>query len=162
MKDISKIWFMFWILTTLLVINISLWFVRPDLVHLKQESIPTAQEIAKYINTPTPVNGRDGVTKIIEVPSKVPGPRGADGADAKTPKPAKDGINGLSAYQIWLMLGNVGIEQDFINSLKGNDGRNLEEQCNPKKLRIEWRYEGDSTWQIKYYLPEGSSCPSEN
>jgi hypothetical protein len=31
-------------------------------------------------------------------------------------------INGKSAYQIWLDLGNVGTEQDFIESLKGETG----------------------------------------
>ena len=30
-------------------------------------------------------------------------------------------INGKSAYEIWLSLGNTGTEQDFINSLKGSD-----------------------------------------
>lgn len=32
------------------------------------------------------------------------------------------GINGKSAYEVWLSLGNKGSEQDFINSLKGKDG----------------------------------------
>jgi hypothetical protein len=30
-------------------------------------------------------------------------------------------INGKSAYQIWLDNGNEGTEQDFLDSLKGND-----------------------------------------
>ena len=38
------------------------------------------------------------------------GPQGAAGAD------------GLSAYQVWLDLGNTGTEQDFIDSLRGADG----------------------------------------
>lgn len=33
-----------------------------------------------------------------------------------------DGLDGVSAYQTWLDLGNIGTEQDFINSLKGQDG----------------------------------------
>lgn len=32
------------------------------------------------------------------------------------------GDDGLSAYQVWLSLGNIGTEQDFINSLKGEKG----------------------------------------
>jgi len=32
------------------------------------------------------------------------------------------GPEGKSAYQIWLELGNTGTEQDFIDSLKGEDG----------------------------------------
>ena len=35
---------------------------------------------------------------------------------------AKDGDNGLSAYEIWLAEGNTGTEQDFIDSLKGAKG----------------------------------------
>ena len=37
---------------------------------------------------------------------------------------AVDGIDGDSAYQIWLNLGNVGTEQDFIDSLQGQNGQN--------------------------------------
>lgn len=32
------------------------------------------------------------------------------------------GSNGKSAYEIWLSLGNVGTEEDFITSLKGDKG----------------------------------------
>ena len=34
------------------------------------------------------------------------------------------GDNYSSAYRIWLNLGNLGTEQDFINSLKGKKGDN--------------------------------------
>lgn len=40
----------------------------------------------------------------------LPGPDGADGPD------------GASAYQVWLDLGNVGTEQDFLDSLQGEPG----------------------------------------
>lgn len=33
-----------------------------------------------------------------------------------------DGVNGLSAYEIWLGEGNVGTEQDFLDSLVGPQG----------------------------------------
>lgn len=33
-----------------------------------------------------------------------------------------DGNDGLSAYQIWLKAGNTGTEEDFLASLKGEDG----------------------------------------
>ena len=51
------------------------------------------------------------------------------------------GTNGLSAYQIWLSLGNTGTEQDFITSLSGTGvtktyvdtaDTNLENQINAK------------------------------
>lgn len=37
-------------------------------------------------------------------------------------KKGDDGANGKSAYEIWLENGNSGTEQDFLMSLKGNDG----------------------------------------
>ena len=36
--------------------------------------------------------------------------------------PGKDGTNGKSAYQIWLDNGNVGTEEEYLESLKGSDG----------------------------------------
>ena len=46
----------------------------------------------------------------------LPGTNGTDGTNGI------DGEDGLSAYQIWLNLGNTGTEQDFINSLEGPVG----------------------------------------
>ena len=37
-------------------------------------------------------------------------------------EPGKDGSNGKSAYQIWLDNGNVGTEEDYLASLKGEKG----------------------------------------
>jgi hypothetical protein len=31
-------------------------------------------------------------------------------------------LSGKSAYEVWLMVGNVGTEQDFINAMKGDKG----------------------------------------
>lgn len=39
---------------------------------------------------------------------------------------AEDGIDGDSAYQIWLNLGNAGTEQDFIDSLIGATGQGID------------------------------------
>ena len=39
-----------------------------------------------------------------------------------SPGSGVQGIDGKSAYEIWLDLGNVGTEQDFIDSLIGDDG----------------------------------------
>lgn len=47
-----------------------------------------------------------------------PGQNGIDGQDGV------DGQDGKSAYEIWLDEGNQGTEQDFLNSIKGADGRN--------------------------------------
>ena len=44
------------------------------------------------------------------------GPAGANGIDGV------NGTNGLSAYQVWLNVGNIGTETDFITSLTGPQG----------------------------------------
>lgn len=49
-------------------------------------------------------------------PQGPPGPAGADGAQGI------DGADGDSAYQVWIDEGNVGTEQDFLDSLQGADG----------------------------------------
>lgn len=50
------------------------------------------------------------------------GAPGADGANGTNGTNGADGADGDSAYQVWLSLGNVGTEQDFIDSLTGPQG----------------------------------------
>ena len=50
-----------------------------------------------------------------------PGQNGTNGIDGQD---GQDGADGKSAYQIWLDEGNVGTEQDFLDSLRGEDGIN--------------------------------------
>ncbi len=47
---------------------------------------------------------------------------GTDGVDGKDGVNGTDGLDGKSAYQIWLEQGNVGTEQDFLDSLIGEQG----------------------------------------
>ena len=47
------------------------------------------------------------------------GERGDRGEQGLQGEQGLSGSDGLSAYEVWLSLGNVGTEQDFINSLKG-------------------------------------------
>ena len=63
-----------------------------------------------------------GTSELMSVPyalyaktsgSSVPGPQGAQG-------PA--GNDGISAFEVWIGLGNTGTETDFINSLTGPQG----------------------------------------
>jgi hypothetical protein len=60
--------------------------------------------------------------------AQVAGPAGPVGEVGLTGAPGENGMNGapgdngLSAYEIWLNLGNSGSEQDFIDSLAGEDG----------------------------------------
>ena len=52
------------------------------------------------------------------------GAAGKDGTNGSNGKDGTNGTNGKSAYQLWLDAGNVGTEQDYLNSLKGKDGTN--------------------------------------
>jgi hypothetical protein len=57
--------------------------------------------------------------------AQVAGPTGLTGEVGLKGDPGDNGApgdNGLSAYEIWLNLGNSGSEQDFIDSLAGEDG----------------------------------------
>ena len=51
----------------------------------------------------------------------------------KLPEQGVTGADGKSAYQIWLEQGNKGTQQDFLNSLKGQDG------LNGKSIEYTWR-----------------------
>ena len=48
------------------------------------------------------------------------GPVGEKGEIGEKGDPGENGTDGLSAYQIWLNVGNSGSELDFLNSLKGD------------------------------------------
>ena len=59
-------------------------------------------------------------------PICVTGSKGTDGLDGKDGidgAPGTDGVDGKSAYQLWLEAGNTGSEEDYLNSLKGEDGK---------------------------------------
>ncbi len=65
-----------------------------------------------YIITCTGRNGEQGVA----------GPQGVTGKNGTNGTNGKDGNEGLSAYEIWLSLGNTGTARDFIQSLQGVPG----------------------------------------
>lgn len=58
-------------------------------------------------------NGKDGLRGL----NGVHGKNGLNGLDGV------DGEDGQSAYEAWLSLGSVGTEKDFIESLKGEKGK---------------------------------------
>ncbi len=60
-------------------------------------------------------------------PVRIAGPQGGRGDVGRT---------GLSAYQIWLKAGNLGTEQDFLDSLKGEKG----DPFDPSKI-VEFKVE---------------------
>lgn len=52
-------------------------------------------------------------------PEGVPGTQGETGPAGQQGEPGADGAPGLSAYEVWLGLGNEGSEEDFIAYLSG-------------------------------------------
>jgi hypothetical protein len=52
----------------------------------------------------------------------VTGPQGDVGPQGEIGIQGPSGASGLSAYEVWIASGNVGTEQEFINSLKGPKG----------------------------------------
>ena len=66
-------------------------------------------------------------------------------------------VTGKSAYEIWLDLGNIGTEQDFINSLEGQDGytpqKYIDYYTNADKNEIE----ADVTNRVSSLIPDVSN-----
>ncbi len=67
-----------------------------------------------------------GTQQLMSVPyalyaenSGTPGPTGPQGPAGND---GANGTDGLSAYEVWLSLGNTGSQADFINSLEGPQG----------------------------------------
>lgn len=67
------------------------------------------------------------------------------------------GLNGQSAYEIWLSLGNIGTKIDFINSLKGQNGEESQDYVKKQAYDSPYIYVGyaekgnletDSVWII--------------
>ena len=66
------------------------------------------------------------------------GEKGQDGENGTDGHDGVDGQDGKSAYQIWLDEGNVGTEEDFLESLKGEKGQDGENgDCNFATFDIE-------------------------
>ena len=74
------------------------------------------------------VGSEQDFIKSLKGPAGPQGPAGATGATGPagntgaTGPAGTSGSNGLSAYQVWLQLGNTGTEANFIASLKGPTG----------------------------------------
>ena len=58
----------------------------------------------------------------IQGPQGIAGTNGVDGATGPQGPSGVNGTDGLSAYQVWLNLGNTGTEAQFIASLQGPQG----------------------------------------
>lgn len=76
--------------------------------------------------------GYDGAAGVNGIKGRrgADGKDGRDGIDGKDGKdglsikgdPGRDGVDGKSAYQLWLSLGNKGSVEEYILSLRGDDG----------------------------------------
>lgn len=78
-------------------------------IWLAQGHTGTESDFLASLKGEAGTNGKDGAD-------------GVNGRDGLNGKDGTDGQNGLSAYETWLSLGNIGSEADFIASLKGRNG----------------------------------------
>jgi hypothetical protein len=72
--------------------------------------------------------------------------------------PGADGNDGLSAYEVWLGEGNVGTEQDFLDSLVGPPGEDGEDGTDGIGAHINFYQEEISTVEVNittYHFPTG-------
>jgi hypothetical protein len=81
--------------------------VTPPASYTINVTTPTAYSIG--------VNGTQG-------PPGAQGPQGIQGIQGPAGSNGTIGVDGKSAYEIWLEEGNSGTEQDFLDSLVGEDG----------------------------------------
>ena len=96
-----------------------------------------------WVYTGTSINDDTNIKGFTNV-GNIQGPKGDQGIS---------GINGKSAYEIAKETGFDGTEEDWINSLKGENGINGKEiELNVNDTHIQWRYIGDTEWKDLYPL----------
>jgi hypothetical protein len=81
----------------------------------------------KYYDINTGIIKYDAVNNsfIRQTPNgilQIGGPKGDKGDTGDVGPKGDTGIQGKSAYQVWIDAGNIGTETDFINSLRGEPG----------------------------------------
>lgn len=109
-------------------------FVRQsDLINKNSQSITNLTKQLETLSNTKPKDGTDGKDGVDSVSHNTL-------IEKQTIEQVP--IKGDSAYQSWLALGNVGTEQEFLNSLKGTDARQIE-GCTTGGT-IGWRYVGDT------------------
>lgn len=101
---------------------------RRELRHNTETNSERIDELEKKVDHYSHVKYE---TKVIEGTKGPKGDKGdtvvgKDGKDAKQPK---DGKNGKSAYQIAVDNGFSGTEAEWLQSIKGADGRSLDLNC---------------------------------
>lgn len=91
-------------------------------------------EISIIEDTPIELDIVEESPIVIEL--KETGAKGDDGDDGDA------GEDGISAYQVWLNLGNTGTEQDFIDSLQGAKGDDGDDGTVPDVAWTEYDLDG--------------------
>lgn len=71
--------------------------------------------------------------------------KGEKGDTGLTGRQGQTGDTGKSAYNHWIDLGNSGSREDFINALKGSDGKDLEFEWNGTELGV--RKQGEERYR---------------
>jgi len=133
-------------------------------LQLAQYDIPTTDDlkidearillaVAKYCATRNDCSGQDGYNG----PQGVPGLTGVQGVQGLMGIPGRDGVDGSDGY-----TPVKGVDYfDGETGANGNDGREIEQHCNPDANRVEWRYVGDENWTPLYNLSPAQTCATE-
>lgn len=97
------------------------------------------------------LKGQDGVTTIINKEEKTV---------VEVPaEPAKDGVKGDSAYDIWLDQGNTGTKQDFLDSLVPQTLKDVRQyRFNEITNKMETKLESEFRWVSIPYCGVSKPC----
>ena len=98
---------------------IEVWFEKDGLNYIYPSNGKARIKLDANIET---VKGKLIPTITIDELRKEIAEKAVAGKDGDPGPQGPKGLDGKSAYQIWLDGGNTGTEQDFLNSLKGNGG----------------------------------------
>lgn len=116
--------------------------------------------IAKYCESTNNCEGKDG--KDGASPVCIFEPRQCRGTDAITPLKGVDYVDGITPpcyFTINQCQGENGVNgTNGQNGADGANGKTIERRCNSERDRMEWRYDGDESWQPEYNLAPGQTC----
>ena len=150
------------------------------LIYKQDDASWRLQGFEQKISSINPINGKDATDEQVQNALTLycsfrnnctgpQGPLGPQGQTGETGQPGNRGLQGAMGLQG--PIGQPGPQGEKGDTgatgpqgEPGADGREMERRCvvvDPSTRRIEFRYVGDDTWQIEYYLSPGQLCPSE-
>jgi hypothetical protein len=100
--------------------------------------------VARYCSANDGCRGAQGIS--------LQGSQGIQGAPGVNGSAGVDGRNGLDGKDGESITGPQGE--------RGQSGAPTERRCNAEMSRMEWRNQGDESWQVEYYLSPLQSCPA--